>query len=64
VRIDRDIPLSKKKGAYIVNSGRVVGVLVCKQNRIEAFDGVSEHLLPEIRPAIHDQIQVVCLYHN
>ena len=42
VRVDRDIALSEKKGADIVNSGRVVSMLVGKQNSIQAFDGVAE----------------------
>jgi hypothetical protein len=61
VRVDRDIALTEKKRADIVNSGRVVSMLVGKQNSIQAFDGVTKHLLPEIRPAIHHQIQIVHL---
>src|SRR6056297_2026273 len=56
--INRDIPLSKEKGANIINARCMIGMFVGKQNAIQFIYGIGEHLLSKIRAAINNIIVV------
>lgn len=53
VGVDGDIPLPEEEWTNIVHSRRMVGVFVCKEDGIEPGYPVGQHLLAEIRAAVH-----------
>jgi hypothetical protein len=53
--INRDVALPEEKGSDIIDSGGVVGMLMCEQDAVKTGDVISEHLLPEVRAAINDE---------
>ena len=53
-----DVSLSEEIGPDIIDSGGVICVFVGEQNAIELMDLIGEHLLPEIRAAVDDKIEI------
>lgn len=59
VGIDGDIALPEKERPDIVNTGRMVGVFVGKEDAVEPLHIVPQHLLPEIGAAIDHVYTVI-----
>ena len=62
--IDGDISLPEKKGPDIINASCMIGMFMGKKDGVEPAYIVAEHLLPEIGPAIDDDVMAVHLYHH
>ena len=52
------------EGSDVIKTSGVVLVIVCQQNSIQMGNIFSEHLLPEVRACVHEQLQTVIIHHN
>ena len=62
--INGDIPLSKEKRSYVVETSSVISMFVRKQYGIETIDAVVQHLLSKIRSTVNHNRIVVPLHQS